>query len=383
MEPTAPSAPMPLGGLSAELRGIATDEGGVNSVVASPDGTRLFAGEGCFYSQTVEIHELAVNGNQVTTVRRVLVGRPVGFGSVFVHGWTPAGDLLISVVSLQPTGPMAGHRLGTFSPKTGAITPIVLPPHAATGRNHVIDHVDGVVYYTLSGQYEGTYYAPLRGGTYGRLTTRNGPLALDATRRQLWISDRGVHSTDPLRGGTTLHSAVALGADIDTLAVDPTENVVFCTDATTHSVYRIEHDGTAILMSAAITDPTAIHVLPNPWTFGRATDGHAIYRWQATPNAGGRPEIGNTAFGLQLTASNGNAAGILLLGTSTASFDLFGANVLVDPILAVSLPANGSVPLPLAVGTPAGLAFVLQSLHFDAGAPQGLAASDALRFVIR
>ncbi len=158
---------------------------------------------------------------------------------------------------------------------------------------------------------------------------------------------------------------------------------------------RSRPPGRARAVTWAFVAASAIAAAPAQSPFGAARYG------TATPGSGGtaprleiasQPILGNGAFGLRASETLGGALTVQVLGFRTASLPLFGADLLVDVVDVRASTASGTgsgqggasfaLPLPADPGL-ADAAIYAQVLTFDPGAPQGLAASEALRVRLR
>ncbi len=111
---------------------------------------------------------------------------------------------------------------------------------------------------------------------------------------------------------------------------------------------------------------------------------------------GGAARVGNASFSLVAEHTVGNAVTAMLLAFGPGSTTFSGIDVLVDlavPPIAIGTTASGAAGVAgagravVALGVPnsaalAGLTLFAQAVTFDAGGPQGLAATRGMRFAI-
>jgi hypothetical protein len=134
-------------------------------------------------------------------------------------------------------------------------------------------------------------------------------------------------------------------------------------------------------------------VLRCPWprSFGLATPGTGGIAPLAATN-GGFPHLGNAGYGLGITSARGGAPGVLLLSANTTTgIPFLGGTIWLDPSLLLSVPIAltgtpgqaGAGSGFASIGIPNlpsldGASFAFQGFVADAGAPRGLAMTQAL-----
>ncbi len=127
--------------------------------------------------------------------------------------------------------------------------------------------------------------------------------------------------------------------------------------------------------------------LPSPSVsvYGTPTAGSLIYSWLVPP-PGGLPRIGNAGFSVQVNTPGMASPGVVLLSARPADIQVIGIRILVDLNLSFTIPTQAPVGSALALPIPAtlvpGTQLYLQSFHFDAGAPSGIASTAGLQLTL-
>lgn len=389
VDPRVPGPPLAVQGLGPELTGNGVSRSGANCIAVRPDDNVILVGTIGMAGTTIELHEIALAGSLAVTIRTTTIGT-VSMGASFGGGikqiaMMPNGDALFCVSGLDQQLPLNGDSIGRFSASTGTVSRVSAPSSVADLNALAFDRDSSTIYVASQpfGSPATTILAvPLAGGsaTVVGSTNGGGGLAVASDGSVLLGGYRGIERFDPATG-----TSVPVGAPpsiINGLSIEAaTDNPIFVLNGIQNAgVYWMDATGSAHLLTAAITGVgSGIAALDNPRTFGTDTRGNSTFRWETTPNAGGLPRITNAQFGLQIVASGGDATGAVLFGQVRTSLTFLGFELLVQPLLSFPLAADGSVPLPLSATTPVGLSLVMQSVHLDPGAPQGIAASDGVR----
>lgn len=144
---------------------------------------------------------------------------------------------------------------------------------------------------------------------------------------------------------------------------------------------------THVAMSSFLVVATAVAQAP----YGRGTPGSGGFLPQLSS---GQPRGGDATFQFDLQCAMGSSPAFMFLATLPASVPILGVEVAVDPTTIVatwsgSTSSGGAgtgrtgFPLPVPPNrTLVGLPLYAQALVFDAGGPQGFAASRGLRFAV-
>jgi hypothetical protein len=397
VHPRSSAPPIPVQGLGTELTGSGTPFlSGANAVAIRPDDRTLYVGEAGRAPATIELHEITLQGANATTVRKTAVGVPDPlefYGGISQIAVLANGDAVFSVNGLANGPPLFGWPLGHFDRATDAVRPltytrsnggIVISPHA---ESLVIDEPRGVVYavvtplFGFSGQL---LEIPFTGGDARFLTVLAGAtgMARNGAGNIVSAKQYDVIEIDPQSGAWTRIATMPTG--ITGLSVEAaTDRPVFLVDTPLQAeVHRVTAAGATERVTSGITgSATGIAVAHDPATYGTATPGVSTFHWQVAPNPGGLPFAGNAQFGLRVTASGGDASGLVLFGAAPLSLRL-GFELLVQPLFSLPLPRSGALALPLAPSLPVGASVYVQSLHLDPGVVGGIASSEGGRITV-
>lgn len=395
VHPRIPGPPVVVQGLASSLTGVGAAVGtGANCVAIRPDDQVLLVGSLGQAGTPIDLHEIALIGSTAQTIRTTNVGT-VAFSSTSGGGINqiavlPSGDAVFCVGGLRNTPPLGGAALGYFSRATGAVTPIPTPAIGGQSVNAVaVDRSATTIYAAVlpvAGSPSTDIHAlPLTGGTSTLIATLlGGPgLAVDSTGRIYAGSFADIVTIDPASGVVSLLGTV--GANVNGLALEAATDLPVCvlngSLAPGPGAYWQNSAGAANLLTAGITGVgSGMAVLDDPRAYGTSTAGTANYLWRTGPAPGGLPTRGNAGFSLQVDGLGTNPGpGFLAGSTQPANQNLFGVRVLLNPgnTVLIGLIAPGTplaAPIPSSLGP--GLRFYFQSFHLDAGAPQGLAASN-------
>ncbi|HKB14567.1 MAG TPA: hypothetical protein VKF62_00800 [Planctomycetota bacterium] len=423
LHPRTPGPPVPITGLAPALVGSVGGIGpeGASCVVRRPsDGALLVGNISPAPGSVVGLHILTLNGTAVASDATYDVGGVSGsqFGQISQCALLPNGDILVAVSGLG-TGALSGQILGLVKPSVGppstpgTVVPVAVSPPPPFGfANAVTTDAAGTT------AYVGMFGAMLISQVWSVPLPNGGAPSLVADL------PAGVTSLARQNDGTLI--AACIGGPPNLFSIDPTapspgnvtpivtsigemnavavETVTgnFAVGRTNSSgppsaAFWITPGGAATLLSLGppfsawgVLSGVAIH--PDPESYGSGTPGTNAYAWSLAPNAGGLPTLGNASFNLTLSSIPACAPGVyaVSLGKAAPPIPIAGVSLNIDPALLVfvaPLPSPCSTTATVPLGIPPdptlvnGKVFV-QTFHFDAGAPSGIAASDGVEVTV-
>jgi hypothetical protein len=387
VHPTGAVPPTIITGLADDLTGANMPgvTAGANCVVHSPDSF-LIAGPVAQNGAGLQLHQVLVVGGAAILDQPVFVGTAMTAGSVL--GVTQLamlanGNVVFSVHGLDNTGPLGGAGIGLLDRSTQAVSPIPIAMPQGSINCLLVDEPNGLIYFGMFGTGD-IWSTPLAGGAVSSVAQVGSyiwNLAMDESGNLLVGVSDDVHRIDPQTSQTleTFPSVggLALGVAIERATADP---LVYVSGS--GEVSRLRATGNLVVATVPLGHASGITVVNSVAEYGAATPGATDYAFRTFPGVGGLPVAGNLSHALQVDASNGNAnLGVLVASFGQSSLPLLGIQLLVDPASAVALgafPAGSSVPFAIPPGllpTPV----YLQSIHLDAGSPNGLASTRGLQ----
>ncbi len=389
VDPRVPGTPTRITGLDPSLVGMAgvSSATGANAIAINDDQI-VFVGNVGEDGTAIELHELVISAGQAFTIRTTPVGVVNTLvspsGGISQIQALPNGDCVFCVANIAAGPPMNGNLVGYFDSVTGTITPISFPTSSVFAQSIAVDADATTVYVTTFPGYS-IHSVPIAGGSATLVGTGNLVAGLDVNGDGDLITSSfdSVIEMDVATGATTVLGTP--GNYINGLAVERATEYVVCAMSRAggvNDVVYVDDVGGVNMLGPIEGICSGVTILHNPRTYGLGTPGNASYEWRVHPNPGGLPTIGNTAFGVQLDASSGDASGVLLFGASRTFQSVLGFQLLVQPFVAVPMPASGFLSIPVNVNGTVGTTVALQTLHLDAGAPQGIAASNGFWAVI-
>jgi hypothetical protein len=386
VHPTGAVAPQPITGLPPELVGAGSaNTSGANSVLDAKDGF-LLAGNLSSTGTPVNLYELVVvNGavvfSQTTNVG--IGGNRAESPTVNQMALLANGNVVFAALNIDPAGPLGGQSIGLWDRSTATVTGIPIPMPTGWINGLTVDEANSTIYFGMWSAND-IYSAPITGGNPTLVTSVPGNfwnLARDQDGNLLAAAGSNLYRIDPQTGQTleTIPSGAGnlLGVSIERPTADP----IGCAgNSAGGQVVRLQASGAQTI--GPITGlVSGITVVDSVLEYGTATPGSTDYAFRTFPGVGGLPVAGNANHAVQIDAANGNTnLGVLAANFGSASLPLLGFQLLVDPAGAVALgpfPAGSPIPFALPPGLPQTSVF-LQSIHLDAGAPQGFAASRGL-----
>lgn len=398
----APSVPLLYAtGLPPELTGLTggsiSGAGGVAIDQASGD---VFVGEVAGPGTSIELHRvrLTVIGNTATAtvVGTTFVGvvdNQGVFGGIRGLARLPDGDLVLALRNLAAQPPLQGNRLARFHLGTGAVTPIVTNAVPGTVDAVAFDPTNSTLVFHVQdptmGPVQGYLYrCPLAGGTAQVLRQIAAPTALDIdSTRKIHFASSTYSLTLDAAGATLssfLFNASAVGVAVERATDQP---VYFVSDP-----YQLVNGGIFLgpamgrLTSYAVPRTgSGIAIQQDPTSYGAGSAAGPSFTWQL-PLSGGLPIPGNTAFALQVKASDASTPiGLLCASPLAGNVSVLGVTALLDLnscLVLGTIAAGSSLPLPIPAGIPAGLQMHFQAVFADAAMPAGIATSNAMRLVL-
>jgi len=401
VDPRTPGPPTVVTGLGQDLLGVPGQTQGANCVAVRPDDGALLVGEIASSPTEIELHEIRLAGSNAVVDNKIRVGtlaQGVSGNGLHAIALLTNGDALIGVHGLVNGPPLYGAKVAIVR-RNGTVVGVPLTGTISGVANGIaVDRTETTGYVAIlppSRSYSTIYAFPLPAGglatQLGTVVGAGAALAVDSAGRivSTSFSPRGIVALDPTTGTLSLVGSTGStpnGANLEA-ATDFAVYVLNGFHSPGLEVGWIDAGGTAHALTNALTGVgSGIAVLHDPRTYGVTTPGTFLYQWQVAPNPGGLPRVGNASFALQLTASGGGSAvGFLLAAVGSGDIPVLGFRLLLAPTSLVSLgpvPASGTIPMPVPSVAPIGVPVFFQTLHVDAGAPLGLAASNGLRLTL-
>ena len=423
VHPRTPGPAIPVTGLGSDLTGPAIGGAmtGANCVLRRPSDGALVVGEIAPAPASIDLHILTLNGASLASDVVYNLGSASGsqFGQVAQCALLPNGDILVAVSGVG-TGPLANQSLGLVRPSLGppgapgTVVPVPMTPAPPFGfANAVATDAGGTT------AYVGMFGAMLISQIWSVSLPNGGAAALVAE------IPAGISSLARESAGTLV--AACLGGPPNVFSIDPSSPypgnvtpvptsigeinaiaveavtgnfaaVVTSTSSPPPKAYWMTAGGAANLLSSGLAPfgywgvPSGIAVNPDPEAYGTATPGTNAYTWSLTPGAGGLPTVGNASFALTLLSSPACAPGVfaLSLGKLVPPVPTAGLFLNIDPgllvgVLPLAMPCATTATIPLGIPLdPAlsGAKVFVQTFHFDAGAPAGIAASEGVEVTV-
>lgn len=340
----------------------------------SSDGT-LIAGERAPAGTSVDLHVMRLSGDTVVFDQLFSVGTSWSVGEIPQCGLLSDGRIVVAATDLTAGGPLAQfltaqyhwQGLGIVDTVSGSVTPIQVAnlssfPGVINGLAVAKDEQTVYVGNWISATSGDLWAVPIQGGTATQVAqlpfgASNVAIDLDGTvlvstlngPDNLFRYDPVANTTTPIPTGT---------GPLNAVYVEPTTGYYLTATASAaqqgRSLFWMSPVGTPqLLVAPNLQTISGISANPNPEPYGASTPGSVDYRWALSPNPGGMPLVGNSAFSLTVE-SVGPMNGFALMTVSlakTAPTTQFGITTHVDFGAAVTrfVPLFDVATMPLAI----------------------------------